>query len=84
MNMMHSAKLHTILTHFGAYESVWEFDNNFHLISYYAQEEAMTPSEVELKNLKESLRDTQPVGVIVNCCRTLDQVIVVVIFGRMK
>ncbi|XP_061182821.1 RNA cytidine acetyltransferase-like [Saccostrea echinata] len=29
--------------------------------------------EVELKDLKESLQDTQPVGAIVNCCRTLDQ-----------
>ncbi|XP_067143398.1 RNA cytidine acetyltransferase [Centruroides vittatus] len=27
----------------------------------------------ELQNLKESLQDTQPVGVLVNCCRTLDQ-----------
>ena len=34
----------------------------------------MTPTEIELKNLKETLQDTQPVGVIVNCCRTLDQV----------
>lgn len=29
--------------------------------------------EVELKELKDSLQDTQPVGAIVNCCRTLDQ-----------
>ncbi|GLG98567.1 RNA cytidine acetyltransferase [Gryllus bimaculatus] len=27
----------------------------------------------ELVDLKESLRDTQPVGVLVNCCRTVDQ-----------
>lgn len=33
----------------------------------------MTANEIELKSLKESLQDTQPVGVIVNCCRTLDQ-----------
>ena len=34
----------------------------------------MTANEIELKSLKESLQDTQPVGAIVNCCRTLDQV----------
>jgi N-acetyltransferase 10 len=32
------------------------------------------PNEQELENLKESLRDTQPVGVLVNCCKTVDQV----------
>nr|XP_022903005.1 RNA cytidine acetyltransferase isoform X1 [Onthophagus taurus] len=33
------------------------------------------PSEndAELESLKESLRETQPVGVLVNCCKTLDQ-----------
>lgn len=31
-------------------------------------------SEVELENLKESLRDTQPVSALINCCKTLDQV----------
>lgn len=31
-------------------------------------------SELELGALKESLADTQPVGAIVNCSRTLDQV----------
>ena len=35
----------------------------------------MTENELELKSLKESLQDTQPVGVIVNCCHTLDQVL---------
>ena len=34
----------------------------------------MTANEIELKSLKESLQDTQPVGAIVNCCRTQDQV----------
>lgn len=29
---------------------------------------------IELKSLKESLQDTQPVGVLINCCKTLDQV----------
>ncbi|KDR10713.1 RNA cytidine acetyltransferase [Zootermopsis nevadensis] len=31
------------------------------------------PNEQELGSLKESLRDTQPVGVLVNCCKTVDQ-----------
>ena len=35
----------------------------------------MTANEVERKSLKESLQDTQPVGAIISCCRTLDQVI---------
>ncbi|XP_030767418.1 RNA cytidine acetyltransferase isoform X1 [Sitophilus oryzae] len=30
-------------------------------------------SESELADLKQQLRDTQPVGNLVNCCRTLDQ-----------
>jgi len=38
-----------------------------------SKEESMTANEIELKSLKESLQDTQPVGAIVNCCRTLDQ-----------
>lgn len=29
----------------------------------------------ELEALKESLRDTQPVSSLLNCCRTLDQVL---------
>ncbi|XP_029290383.1 RNA cytidine acetyltransferase [Cottoperca gobio] len=37
------------------------------------QEEGLSPREQELKDLKESLRDTQPVGVLVDCCRTMDQ-----------
>uniref|UniRef100_A0A8C4QVS0 RNA cytidine acetyltransferase n=2 Tax=Eptatretus burgeri TaxID=7764 RepID=A0A8C4QVS0_EPTBU len=35
--------------------------------------EDLSPNELELKNLKESLHDTQPVGVLINCCRTIDQ-----------
>ena len=42
---------------------------------HFPQEESMTANELELKSLKESLQDTQPVGVIVNCCHTLDQVL---------
>lgn len=38
-----------------------------------SKEESMTANEIELKSLKESLQDTQPVGGIVNCCCTLDQ-----------
>ncbi|KAB1272432.1 RNA cytidine acetyltransferase [Camelus dromedarius] len=38
-----------------------------------APEESLGPSDLELKELKESLQDTQPVGVLVDCCRTLDQ-----------
>lgn len=30
-------------------------------------------SDIELIQLKEQLRDTQPVGNLLNCCRTLDQ-----------
>lgn len=29
--------------------------------------------DVELNELKNSLKDTQPVGVLINCCKTLDQ-----------
>lgn len=38
------------------------------------QEDGLSPREQELKGLKESLQDTQPVGVLVDCCRTMDQV----------
>ncbi|XP_072290622.1 RNA cytidine acetyltransferase [Eucyclogobius newberryi] len=37
------------------------------------QEDGVSPREQELKDLKESLQDTQPVGVLVDCCRTMDQ-----------
>ncbi|XP_056137228.1 RNA cytidine acetyltransferase [Lampris incognitus] len=37
------------------------------------QEDGLSPLEQELKDLKESLQDTQPVGVLVDCCRTMDQ-----------
>lgn len=38
-----------------------------------APDERLGPSDVELQELKESLQDTQPVGVLVDCCKTLDQ-----------
>ncbi|XP_018616345.1 RNA cytidine acetyltransferase [Scleropages formosus] len=37
------------------------------------QEDSLPPRELELKELKESLQDTQPVGVLVDSCKTLDQ-----------
>ncbi|KAL5006527.1 hypothetical protein ScPMuIL_015333 [Solemya velum] len=36
-------------------------------------EDLVTPQEQELRELKESLNDTQPVGALVSCCKTLDQ-----------
>ncbi|CAG2245783.1 KRE33 [Mytilus edulis] len=39
-----------------------------------SMEDALSPQEQELRDLKDSLQDTQPVGSIVNCCKTLDQV----------
>uniref|UniRef100_A0A3Q2GWE7 RNA cytidine acetyltransferase n=1 Tax=Equus caballus TaxID=9796 RepID=A0A3Q2GWE7_HORSE len=36
-------------------------------------DEGLGASDLELKELKESLQDTQPVGVLVDCCKTLDQ-----------
>ncbi|XP_014448561.1 RNA cytidine acetyltransferase [Tupaia chinensis] len=35
--------------------------------------EGLSPSDLELQGLKEGLQDTQPVGVLVDCCKTLDQ-----------
>lgn len=43
-------------------------------LSLSLQEDGLSPRDQELKDLKESLQDTQPVGVLVECCRTLDQV----------
>ncbi|XP_012671087.1 RNA cytidine acetyltransferase [Clupea harengus] len=37
------------------------------------QDAPPSPREQELKDLKESLQDTQPVGVLVDCCKTMDQ-----------
>ncbi|XP_047123457.2 RNA cytidine acetyltransferase isoform X1 [Hydra vulgaris] len=37
------------------------------------KEESMTAEEVELKELQSSLQDTQPIGSIINQCKTLDQ-----------
>lgn len=35
--------------------------------------EKLSENDLELENVKESLRDTQPVGALVSCCKTLDQ-----------
>ena len=48
----------------------------------------MTPAQLDLQALKHSLADTQPVGVLVECAKTLDQVYVwvhvcVCVGGRM-
>ena len=40
----------------------------------HVQDESETASDVELRELKESLADTPPVGALVKCARTLDQV----------
>lgn len=45
-----------------------------------SKEELTSPNEAELRELKSSLEDTPPVGVIVNCCKTLDQAKVVLKF----
>ncbi|XP_041725052.2 RNA cytidine acetyltransferase [Coregonus clupeaformis] len=37
------------------------------------QEDSLSPREQELNELKESLQDTQPVGVLVDSCKTMDQ-----------
>ncbi|XP_056622082.1 RNA cytidine acetyltransferase [Triplophysa dalaica] len=37
------------------------------------QDDGLSPREQELKELKESLHDTQPVGVLVDSCKTMDQ-----------
>lgn len=36
-------------------------------------EDSISPREQELRDLKDSLQDTQPVGSLVKCCKTLDQ-----------
>jgi N-acetyltransferase 10 len=38
-----------------------------------SEEKELTESEKELQDLKESMKDTQPVGSLVNCAKTLDQ-----------
>ena len=42
--------------------------------SHFFQDDLLSPREQELKDLKASLQDTQPVGVLVDNCKTMDQV----------
>ncbi|XP_042309853.1 RNA cytidine acetyltransferase [Sceloporus undulatus] len=46
---------------------------NISAIPPQSQEESVSLQDTELKELKESLQDTQPVGVLVDSCKTLDQ-----------
>ncbi|KAK4885895.1 hypothetical protein RN001_002166 [Aquatica leii] len=46
--------------------------HNLHVTSVDVSGED-TQNETELSNLKTSLRDTPPVGFLINCCKTLDQ-----------
>ncbi|XP_020638486.3 RNA cytidine acetyltransferase [Pogona vitticeps] len=46
---------------------------NIQAIPPRSQEDSLSPQDIELKELKESLLDTQPVGVLVDSCKTLDQ-----------
>jgi len=47
--------------------------SNITAVTPKTKEDSMTKEEVELRELKDSLQDTQPVGSIVNQCKTLDQ-----------
>ncbi|XP_077050613.1 RNA cytidine acetyltransferase isoform X1 [Siphateles boraxobius] len=47
--------------------------NNIKPVPPKTQDEGLSPLEQELKDLKESLQDTQPVGVLVDGCKTMDQ-----------
>eukprot|EP00842_Homolaphlyctis_polyrhiza_P001742 jgi/Hompol1/2569/HPOL_002958-RA len=44
------------------------------------EDQPQTPAQVELGGLKESLKDTQPVGALVGCAKTLDQAKAVLTF----
>lgn len=46
--------------------------HNLHVAPVDKSEES-TENELQLEELRENLKDTQPVGVLVNCCKTLDQ-----------
>lgn len=37
-------------------------------------------NDIELAALKENMKDTQPVGCLVNCCKTVDQVIELIMY----
>nr|XP_054761820.1 RNA cytidine acetyltransferase-like [Lytechinus pictus] len=46
---------------------------NIEPVPHKTKEESQSPAEIELKELKASLQDTQPVGALINCAKTLDQ-----------
>ncbi|XP_041366514.1 RNA cytidine acetyltransferase-like isoform X2 [Gigantopelta aegis] len=46
---------------------------NIEPIPAKSMEDAVSPREEELRELKSSLKDVQPVGAIVDCCKTVDQ-----------
>jgi tRNA(Met) C34 N-acetyltransferase TmcA len=50
------------------------------LIQFVVQEGELTKAEQELKELKASLRDTEPIGSIIDKARTLDQAKAVLTF----
>ena len=47
---------------------------SLYIFMFPLKDDPPSPEEQELQALKESLQDTQPVGVLANCCKTLDQV----------
>ncbi|XP_008115606.1 RNA cytidine acetyltransferase [Anolis carolinensis] len=47
--------------------------SNITAVPARSQEDNLSPQDMELKELKENLQDTQPVGVLVDSCKTLDQ-----------
>ncbi|KAH3752617.1 RNA cytidine acetyltransferase-like [Dreissena polymorpha] len=46
---------------------------HIHPLPAKSGEENISAQEQELRDLKDSLQDTQPVGALVKCCRTFDQ-----------
>ncbi|KAJ2995414.1 N-acetyltransferase 10 [Globomyces sp. JEL0801] len=44
------------------------------------EENPLTPEQVELRELQESMKDTQPVGSLISCAKTLDQAKAVLTF----
>ena len=61
------------------HQCLWLCDSCFHPYIFDVsapplQDESETPSDIELRELKESLSDTPPVGALIKCARTLDQV----------
>ncbi|CAF1416813.1 unnamed protein product [Didymodactylos carnosus] len=53
---------------------------NIQSIPAKTEENSLTPNQIELKKLCDSLKDTQPVGSIIECCKTFDQAKIVLKF----